>query len=126
MSRVKTISLLLLLMSVSAIVYRIVWDENEKFDSETWKQKEVDWWATDFREKMVKDLIKSDTLIGLDQSEIIELLGNPDSQSGATGEIEYVVREKYSWDIDPDYISYLVIELDSNKIAIECELKIVK
>ena len=126
MSRVKTISLLLLLMLVSAIVYGIVWDENEKFDSEIWKQKEVDWWLTDFRERMVKDLIKSDTLIGLDQSEIIELLGDPDSQGGDTAEIEYVVREKYSWDIDPDYISYLVIELDSNRIAIECELKIVK
>lgn len=93
----------------------------EKFNSENWKLKGVDWQMTDFREKMISDLIKSDTLIGINTTNIIGLLGEPDKESDE--QIEYLIREKYSWDIDPDYISRLLIHLDKSGISNKCEMK---
>jgi len=37
--------------------------------------------------------------------------------------IMYLIREKHQTDIDPVYISYLHIELDSNKIATKCRIE---
>ena len=36
---------------------------------------------TDFREKMVDDLIQSDTLIGMNTEQVVELLGKPKSEN---------------------------------------------
>lgn len=85
----------------------------EKFNSETWKHKGLDWQMSDKREKMVDDLIKSDTLKGLSEKQVIQLLGEPQIQKDNT--IQFLIIEKYEFNIDPEYISYVVVELDSNK-----------
>lgn len=77
-----------------------------------WKKKGVDWSMTDIRENMVGDLIKSDTLLHLNKSAVIELLGEPEIINGNT--ITYLLREKYGSDIDPEYISYLKVEFDTS------------
>lgn len=86
---------------------------NHEFDSYKWKQKGVDWWMTDVREKMVDDLIQSDALKGMDEEQVINLLGQPESKN--SGKLEYLIREKYGTDIDPEYISNLIIEFDINR-----------
>ena len=63
---------------------------------------------TDVREKMIIDLIDSDTLIGLNKTKVFELLGQPDLEDSL--QLKYLVREKYTNDIDPDYIKYLIID----------------
>lgn len=85
-------------------------NSKQKFDSDEWKQTGLDWWITDFREKMVDDLIQNDTLIRMNQEQVIELLGLPESENKA--KLEYLIREKYRSDIDPEYISNLIIEFD--------------
>ena len=92
-------------------------NSQEKFDAMVWQQKSGDWWMTDAREKMVDDLISSDTLIDLHASEMRNLLGEP-AESGQT--VRYLIREKYSSDIDPDYISYLIIEWNNEKRVTNC------
>lgn len=82
----------------------------QEFNSEEWKQKGLDWWMTDTREKMIDDLTQSDTLIGLTQEQVIDLLGKPESQDDSA--MKYLIREKYGTDIDPEYISNLIVELD--------------
>ena len=89
-----------------------------RFDSTEWKRKGVDWQVTDFREKMVADLIESDTLIGLKKVEIFELIGSPEIEN--ENKLKYLVREKYVWNVDPEYIKYLWVELDNNGIATQC------
>jgi len=87
-------------------------NHNTKFDSERWKQKSVDWQMSDVRENMVDDLIESDTLLGMNRDEVIDLLGKseyPDDKG-----LTYLIREKYGSDIDPEYISYLTVEFDSS------------
>ena len=93
----------------------------QRFDSRIWNQNKVDWWMTDIREKIVDDLIESDTLIGMNQGQVIELLGQP--RSVTKTELEYLVREKYGNDIDPEYISNLVIELDNEGRVEKCKVE---
>lgn len=96
-------------------------DSRQNFDSYKWKQKGVDWWMTDCREKMVDDLIQTDTLIGLNRKEVIELLGHPESEKEK--ELVYLIREKYGTDIDPEYISNLQVEIDDEGHVIKCEIE---
>ena len=96
-------------------------DSEQKFNAVEWKQKELDWWMTDTREKMVGDLMESDTLIGLTRVEVIELLGLPESQTET--EMTYLIREKFESDIDPEYISDLQIILDNMGQVKNCEVR---
>ena len=101
-----------LLVSLTVIMVSSC-DSRQKFDSNEWKKNRVDWWMTDVRENMVDDLIQSDTLIGLTGEQVIELLGEPKSENEV--ELEYLIREKYGTDIDPEYISYLLLGLDNEE-----------
>ena len=74
-----------------------------------------------FQRKMVADLIESDTLIGLKKSEILQLIGKPEIEHG--NNLKYLVHEKYEWNIDPEYIKYLWIELDENGISTKAYLE---
>ena len=91
-----------------------------EFEAKIWKEKGIDGWMTDVREKMVDDLIESDTLIGMNQLEVIALLGQPESASEM--ELKYLIREKYSNDIDPDYVSYLEVNLNEEGIVLNCKI----
>ena len=94
---------------------------NQSFDSEKWKKKGIDWQLDDEREKMVGDLILSDTIIGLNKDEIFNLLGEPENFNEK--KLKYLIREKHTWNVDPDYIKYLHIELDKNANAIKCYIE---
>ena len=96
-------------------------NSKQKFDSDEWKQTGLDWWMTDFREKMVDDLIQNDTLIGMNQEQVIELLGLPEAENKA--KLEYLIREKYGSDIDPEYISNLIIEFDEKGQVRNCKIE---
>lgn len=90
----------------------------KEFNAEKWNEKGVDWQLDDTRENMVEDLISSDTIIGLSKENIIILLGEPEVMDESI--MKYLIREKYTWNIDPDYIKYLIINLDGNATAIKC------
>ena len=89
---------------------------DQRFDSDKWKEKGVDWQLNDQRELMADDLVLNDTIIGLTQKEIIRLLGEPELTED--GKLKYLIRERYEWNIDPEYIKYFWIELDSSNRAI--------
>ena len=96
-------------------------NSKQEFDSDEWKQTGLDWWITDFREKMVDDLIQNDTLIKMNQEQVIELLGLPESENKA--KLEYLIREKYRSDINPEYISNLIIEFDEKGQVRNCKIE---
>ena len=110
-----------LLIGLLTILQAVSCSTNQKFDSDKWQQKGVDWWMMDVREKMIDDLIQSDTLIGLTKNEIVELLGEPEVEREA--EFEYLIREKYGTDIDPEYISNLRIAFDKDGYVASCEIE---
>lgn len=90
-----------------------------KFDSAKWNEKGVDWQWTDVREKMVDDLISSDTLSGMDTVQLYKLLGEPELVTDSSR--MFLVREKYTTNIDPDYIKYLNVTIVNNKVR-KCEI----
>ena len=90
---------------------------NESFDEEKWKSKGVDWQLSDSREKMVQDLVNSDTLLGLNKAEVHQMLGTPEMQASNDSTMQYLIREKYSLNIDPEYIKYFTIKFDRNGLV---------
>ncbi|RYZ53872.1 MAG: hypothetical protein EOP49_06410 [Sphingobacteriales bacterium] len=79
----------------------IIWTAlgcKSKFDSAEWNGKGIDWQWTDVREKMVDDLIDSDTLIGMDTAQVYKLLGQPEIATDSSR--FFLIREKYTTDID--------------------------
>ncbi|CAN0602152.1 hypothetical protein [Maribacter dokdonensis] len=114
----KIFTTLKIVIWISIMVFFIGCKNEIKFDSAEWNKNGVDWQITEYREKMVSDLIKSDTLIGLDKISVIEVLGKPEIETEK--KLKYLVREKYEWNIDPEYIKYLWVILDENGIATKC------
>ena len=90
---------------------------NEPFNEEKWKSKGVDWQLSDSREKMVQDLVNSDTLLGLNKGEVYQILGTPELQASNDSTMQYLIREKYGWNIDPEYIKYFTIKFDRNGLV---------
>lgn len=101
------------------IVFSTALGCKSKFDSTEWNEKGVDWQWTDVREKMLDNLIESDTLIGMDTSQLYKLLGQPESVTDSSR--FFLVRERYTSNIDPDYIKYLNVIIDGNKVR-KCEV----
>lgn len=91
-------------------------ESKQQFDSEKWKRTGVDWQISDIREKMIDDLLDSDTLREMTYEELFDLLGLPKSKKD--NQVSYLIREKYRRNIDPEYISYLVIEFNNDKQVI--------
>lgn len=85
------------------------------FDSELWNTKGIDWQLDDTRERMVNDLISSDTLLNLNSQEIYKLLGEPSFVE--ENKLLFLLREKYYMNIDPEYVSYLVIEMSEDQFV---------
>lgn len=93
---------------------------DSKFNSEKWKTNSLDWQLSDVRQKMVSDIIGSDTLIGLDEQQVYELLGEPSFKKA--NQVQYLVREKYMFNIDPEYIEYLNVDFSDNHKVTKCYL----
>lgn len=75
-------------------IITLIWlscESKHEFNSAVWKQKGVDWRLTDVREKMVDDLINSDSLIGLNAPEYISNLYLKLDMAGQV--IKYEVRK---------------------------------
>lgn len=78
---------------------------------------------TDVRERMVDDLFESDTLMGMRIPEVRQLLGEPDREIDDELQYVYLVRERYSTDIDPDYIKVLVVQFHPNGNVVEYRIE---
>lgn len=100
--------------------------KQEKFESGKWKQGGGENLLTEMRLNMTDDLIKSKILVGKNQTEIHELLGNSEQVNtySEPGTEFYPVMEKYKWNVDPDELIYL--EIRFNKTGLAEDIKIYK
>lgn len=96
--------------------------EKIEFSKDGWNKK-VDTFYTD-RIKMVDDLIQNHLSNDLCFNEIEQLLGTPEEimNVGKMVKIHYEVQTKYGSNIDPDWIKYLEIKLDSDSCFIEAQV----
>ena len=59
---------------------------------------------------MIDDLIDSKILLGKNSIEVTTLLGEPEYE--IDNKYTYTIREKYGFDIDPNYIRILTVKFD--------------
>jgi hypothetical protein len=86
-----------------------------RFTSEKWKEQSSDpVFPNTYRKAMVDDLIKSDTLIGLDSAEVFRLLGPADYVG--YGGCSYRVEVLYGADIDPMRQTLLDIRFSNGRV----------
>ena len=104
----STLAYLYLIFSVFALGCK------HKFAATQWNKNGVDWQWTDVREQMIDDLIESDTLLGMDTVTVYKLLGETEMATDSSR--LFMVREKYTTNIDPDYIKYLNVIIDNGKV----------
>ena len=97
-----------------------------KFDSEKWKKGGGENITLETRTKMVNDLIESRILINKLESEIAELIGNPEKLHNRKNSYTkyYPVQEKYELDIDPKEMVFL--ENNYNNQGISETVKLIK
>ena len=96
---------------------------NIKFDKVGWNQK-GDLNSYPNREKMLNDLMENHNFTGMNYSELLNLLGEPENYSDIeAGVIYYNIITEYGSNIDPVNVKNLKIKLDENqkveKIIIE-------
>ena len=88
---------------------------SQKFDKEGWKQKYDMEYPN--RDHMLEDLIHHHKLVGLKYHELIDLLGQPDSEYNDSMKITYEIETKYDV-IDPDYFKALIFNINKDSVII--------
>lgn len=93
------------------------------FDREKWKNSGGELILTDKRFNMTDDLLKSNLLINKSKSEIDSLLGYSQQSTESDNRIyDYLVKEVYSSDIDPDELIYIAVTFDSLDTSLKAKL----
>lgn len=72
-----------------------------KFDKNKWSEQTDPLFPSSYRPKMLTDLTTSYKLVGFKYSQLIELLGTPDSKDSSS--LSYKIVVNYGNDIDPIY-----------------------
>jgi hypothetical protein len=96
----------------------------QKFEKKKWNSKS-DVIFYDYREKMVKDLMKNHLKKGMNYKEVIDLLGKPDNgqNTAPNNMMIYEIMTDYGWDIDPQKGKDLYIEFTKDSTIKEFRLE---
>ena len=92
----------------------------QKFNSEKWKIEE-DLRTYPFREAMLADIVENKKFIGLPFAQIVDSLGQP--TSAENGQLFYIIKEDYGFDIDPVYTKDLVLTIDKDSLVTDVRIK---
>ena len=94
----------------------------KKFDKEKWVEV-ADLMTFPNRKYMINDLVKNFQLKGKTYNEIIELLGQSQSDMNSEHQIFYDVDINYGFDIDPVYTKILLLQFDKDSIVKNFEVR---
>lgn len=95
---------------------------NKKFDSEKWKPYESGVIDEKYRSKMVYDLVYNVLKVNhrdgesSTYKEVVELIGEPESIDTINGFVEFLLEEKYGWNIDPNGYKHLQLYFDKDSL----------
>lgn len=116
----QTIVVLLILATIGIVFYRL--HAGIVLQPKIWKQEANGFYLQ--RYEMAKYLLRSKTLLGDSKTEVIDLLGEPDSFDPIENTFFYVTKEKYIYlDIDPVDLVYLAVIFDGNDFVQEVRLE---
>lgn len=86
--------------------------QSQNFDKVKWQTREDPAFPPSSREAMVNDLLSSNRLNDMKESQVIDLLGFPDYKDSST--LNYSIVVDYGFDIDPIYTKILRVYLDKD------------
>lgn len=115
----KKIFLILIMFFIVVAIY-IAQEEpiiNKVFNSIEWKVKGSEWVLTNKRKSMLNDLVKNRLKLGQKKKTVLNLLGAPSVEQNNT--LQYIIKEKYDSNIDPEYIEILFIVFNNENKIIE-------
>jgi hypothetical protein len=101
-------------------------NQGQKFDKAFWQQR-GDLGIYPKREKMLKDLMSHHQLKGLTYKQLIDLLGEPETDSDEeSNTATYNILTDYGRDIDPVYIKNLDVKFSSDSIVTDVNINEIK
>nr|WP_294900487.1 hypothetical protein [uncultured Pedobacter sp.] len=90
-----------------------------KFDKKAWTTKD-DFFPCTCRQYMIEDLKENYKLTGINEKDLIKILGQPDQTDSSI--ISYQLIVDYDNDIDPTYTKTLTFKVDTNKTISNFEI----
>jgi|SRR5688572_346963 len=91
-----------------------------KFDKNKWNEQSDPLFPSSYRPKMLTDLTTNYKLVGFKYSQLIELLGIPDSKDSSS--LSYKIVVDYGHDIDPVYTKDLDFTFSNDSTITSFEL----
>eukprot|EP01133_Synstelium_polycarpum_P009293 gene9293-10898_t len=85
-----------------------------KFDKNKWDESIDPAFPSDFRDKMLPDLITNHKLIGLTCAQLVEKLGQPNNKENNT--MSYNIIVDYGYDIDPVHVKHLTFSYSKDSL----------
>lgn len=106
---------------VISLLFIVSCNQGRKFDKNSW-QKTTDLGVHPEREKMLSDLTENHILKGLQYSELVSKLGEPDFWEPENKTIYYGLANNYGSDIDPTGQRALKFQFSSDSIITKFEI----
>ena len=107
---------------LSIIIILVSCQTEQKFDKAKWAEV-ADLMTFPNRKYMINDLVKNFQLKGKTYNEIIDLLGQPQSDMNSEHQVFYDIDIDYGSDIDPVYTKILLLQFDKDSIIQNFEVR---
>ncbi len=121
----RTISLKILVF-VIIVFFVCSCNSDRKFNKTAWQQR-GDLGIYPERKKMLKDLMNNHGLKGLNYTQLIDLLGEPDKYSDEEpNTVTYNIVSDYGRDIDPIFLKNLEVKFSSDSIVTDLNINEIK
>lgn len=98
---IKFVFIILQLVTLTLLVACNDNNKQVKFDKNKWNEQADPLFPSSYRPQMLTDLTTNYKLVGFKYSQLIELLGIPDSKDSSS--LSYKIVVDYGHDIDPVY-----------------------
>jgi hypothetical protein len=93
------------------------------FESDKWKSSGGELILTDHRLQMTQDLLNREFLINKSKAQIDSLLGPSTRTMKSNEKTEfYLIKEVYSFDIDPDELIFIKVHFNDFEKSIKAEV----
>jgi hypothetical protein len=112
-----------LILTYSLFLTLIACDKQVTFESDKWKSSGGELILTDQRLQMTQDLLNRELLINISKAQVDSMLGPPTRTMKSNEKMRfYLVKEVYSFDIDPDELIFIKLHFNDLGKSIKAEL----
>ena len=116
MKRLQFLYIIILFVELSFLLACNNMNRQMKFDKIKWKEKTDPAFPSPYRDKMLKDLLANQKLVGLKYTQLTDLLGEPNFNDSSS--LSYKIIVDYGYGIDPVYTKDLDFTFSKDSVII--------